>query len=95
MTSNYTWRNFLNRCCQFCINRTFTINWLPQCIYYTTHQFAANRHFQDAASTFNLISFFDVLIFTQHNSTNRIALQVHCQTKRIIRKFKHFTLHYV
>ena len=87
LTRNHARCNFFNRCGFSCIDWTFAINRLTQRIDYATYQFTTNWHFQNATSTFHFVAFFDVLVFTQHNRTNRIALQVHRQAKCITRKF--------
>ena len=93
LTRNDTRSDFFNRRSFFSVNRAFTINWLTQGIHDTANQLTTNRHFQNTAGTFNLIAFFNVLVFTQYNRTNRITLQVHGQTERVAGELQHLTLH--
>ena len=95
MTGDHTRRDLFDRRAQFGIDRALAIDRLTERIDHTTEQFGADRHFQDAAGTFDRIAFRDVLVFTQNHGTDRVALEVHREAEGITWEFQHLALHHV
>ena len=75
------------------LNRTFTVDWRTQGVNNATQQATANRHFQNTASTLNLHAFGEVSVWTHHNGTYGVALQVQCDSVTVTRQGNHLTLH--
>ncbi|SAJ05297.1 Uncharacterised protein [Enterobacter cloacae] len=75
------------------LNRTFTVDWRTQGVNNATQQATANRYFQNTASTLNLHAFGKVSVWTHHNGTYGVALQVQCDSVTVTRQGNHLTLH--
>ena len=95
LTRNHARRNFFDRRSFRCVNRTFAVNRLTQCIHNTANQFTTNRHFQNTACALNFIAFCNMFVFTEDYGTDRITLQVHSQPERIAGELQHLPLHHI
>src|SRR5690606_5259301 len=93
LTPNYARCNFLNCVGHFGVQRTFTVDWVTECVNNATEQFRTNRYFKDTASTLTFLAFGHTAVITQDYSTNGVALQVQCHTVDTAFKFNHLTVH--
>ena len=76
LTFNYAGRNFFNRRCQVSFNRTLAVDGVTQGVNDATQQSFTYRYFKNAAGTFGLVTFGDVLVSTQYHRTDRVGFKV-------------------
>src|SRR5699024_6497437 len=64
-----------------------------QRIDHSTEQRFTHGHFQHLAGGTDFTALRDVPVIPHDHSTNRVTLEVQCQTVGTAREFEHFTLH--
>src|SRR4029079_14140646 len=74
------------------LERTLAIGRLAERVDDATQQFAAHRHFEDAAGGLHRVAFADALVVTQHHGAHRVLLEVERQAEHVARELDHFAV---
>ncbi len=85
--------HLLDRLAELGVERALAVDRLAERIQHATQQLRTNRHFKDAAGGLGDGAFAQVLVVTQHDRTDRVALEVQRQREGVVRQFDHLALH--
>ena len=75
-----TWSFDINPSPFFAVDGTFAVEWVTESVDNTSEKLWADWHIDDSTGSPDNIAFFDVLIFTEHDDTDVVGLQVQGHT---------------